>query len=102
MKNLSVLDSEAIRRNPLNNSPSKLGYSFARLDRFILPPANCPRTCYEENSKLSKRATSFGYGERSDFTKTYTSSPPVTKYNPETLMFMTRKPSNGKTFGISR
>ena len=78
-----------------------IGLYFPPLSKIFFK-LSCPRTCYEENSKLSKRATSFGYGERSDFTKTYTSSPPVTKYNPETLMFMTRKPSNGKTFGISR
>ena len=39
MKNISVLDGDAIRKNPLNNSPSKQGYSFSKQERFRLPPA---------------------------------------------------------------
>lgn len=51
---------------------------------------------------LSKRSTGFGYGSRSDFTKTYSSSPGATRYNPETTLFSTRGKEKGKTFGISR
>lgn len=39
MKSISVVDGDAIRKNPLNTSPSKQGYSFSRQQRFRLPPA---------------------------------------------------------------
>ena len=39
MKNISVLNGDSIRKNPLNTSPSKQGYSFSKQERFRLPPA---------------------------------------------------------------
>ena len=63
---------------------------------------SCPSICYENAGRLSKRAAGFGFGDKSDFTKTLTSSPPVTKYNPEEIMLSTKRSSPSKTFGINR
>jgi hypothetical protein len=106
---ISIVDAEAIRKNILNTSQSKQGYSFSKTNRFGKPFSkynyylfSCPRAYYEPIDKTSKRATSFGYGNRSDFTKTLTSSPAVTKYNPEVNMYSTKRPEKGKSFGLSR
>lgn len=41
----------------------------------------CKVAFYANDSQLSNRKTSFGYGTKVDFTKDLTSSPAATKYN---------------------
>lgn len=60
----------------------------------------CPNAFYSFDSQLSHRKTSFGYGNKYDFTQTTTVSPPSTKYKSKSFVDDSKK--NGKTFGISR
>jgi hypothetical protein len=55
---------------------------------------------YANDSQLSQRKTSFGYGDKVDFTKTLTCSPPSTKYVPKSV-FEENK-DKGNKFGVNR
>lgn len=88
MKSPSLVDSNAIRNHPSNNSQSKHAYQFSKTERFpqynpeySLFYCRCKIAFYTNDSQLSHRKTSFGYGLKTDFTKTLTCSPPATKYN---------------------
>ena len=61
---------------PTNRSPSKMAFSFSRANRFNNQKENKypshyfrSQMFYEVGGKVSKRATSFGYGTKYDFTK---------------------------------
>lgn len=65
---------------PTNNSPSKMAYSFPKAPLPSPDKENKYSTFYERSqvfyniaSKPSVRATSFGYGNKCDFTKEYLS-----------------------------
>ena len=64
---------------------------------FIL---RCKVAYYANTSELSKRKASFGYGNKSDFTRTLTCSPPSTKY--EHCSLFEKSKGKGKSFGLSR
>jgi hypothetical protein len=55
---------------------------------------------YTYDSQLSNRKSSFGYGNKYDFTQTLTVSPPVNTYNLKTFVEETK--SKGKSFGTAR
>ena len=55
--------------NILNNSVSKMMFSFGKSPRFpILKRSSLSYTFYNIPSTLSKRSTSLGYGKKTDFT----------------------------------
>ena len=60
----------------------------------------CKLAFYANDSQLSNRKASFGYGTKVDFTKDRTCSPPATKYNPKT--FLEESSKSGKSFGLNR
>ena len=60
----------------------------------------CKIAFYSNNSQLSNRRASFGYGSKSDFTKTLTASPSVTTYRHKSAF--TENKNKGKTFGNTR
>lgn len=55
---------------------------------------------YSNDSQLSNRRTSFGYGKKSDFTKDQTASPGATKYMHKSIFENSK--ARGKSFGLSR
>ena len=55
---------------------------------------------YSNDSQLSNRKASLGYGPKSDFTKDLTASPGATKYNIRSVLDQSK--NRGKSFGLSR
>lgn len=55
---------------------------------------------YCNGSELSQRKTTFGYGQKTDFSKPITCSPPSTRYLSKSSFDEYSK--KGKTFGLSR
>ena len=107
MKNLSTISYETVRKHQTNNSPSKVSHQFSKTSRFKDPNPEyffdnkrCPMAYYENKSSISNRKTSFGYGNKSDFTKTLTCSPGATKYNLKNVLEESKH--KGKSFGCSR
>lgn len=87
--------------SPLNNSRSKLTYSFSKATRFKAPAkSQCNVICYELPPTKSKRAPSFGYGSRHRIIRKE-QSPPPGAYNPTESLKRISK-SKAFTFGISR
>ena len=66
----------------------------------ILHICRCKIAFYSNDSQLSNRRSSFGYGSKSDFTKTLTASPSVTTYRHKSEF--TENKNKGKTFGGPR
>ena len=61
---------EAISRSPLNNSKAHQMYSFPKAERFPkIKTFGHADTFYNLPPVLSKRKTTFGFGNKSDFTK---------------------------------
>jgi hypothetical protein len=96
----SITPSDAVRKHPTNTSTSKEIHIFSKSKRFIPPNPECPTAFYAYDSQLSDRKAGFGYGTKSDFTRTLTVSPPATKYELKTFVEDTK--SKGKSFGLDR
>lgn len=96
----SITPSANIRNHPANNSTSKEIHAFSKEKRFIAPNPECPNAFYTFDSQLSNRKAAFGYGNKSDFTRTLTVSPPATKYEIKTFLDDSRE--KGKSFGLHR
>lgn len=96
----TITPSDVIRKHPTNNSTSKEIHMFSKSKRFVSPNPECPNAFYSFDSQLSNRKASFGYGNKSDFTRTLTVSPPATKY--EIKSFLDESREKGKSFGTTR
>lgn len=83
---LSITPSDNIRNHPVNNSTSKEIHAFSKSKRFLSPNPECPNAFYSFDSQLSNRKAGLGYGNKSDFTKDLTVSPPATKYQIKTFL----------------
>mmetsp|Transcript_6729 Transcript_6729/g.11989 ORF Transcript_6729/g.11989 Transcript_6729/m.11989 type:complete len:291 (+) Transcript_6729:201-1073(+) len=94
---------QQICNSPVNTSPSKQQYSFAKCDRFKSTKYQGCDNFYELPSALSKRSTTLGRGTKYDFTKERGQGvPPPNAYDQPTD-FDRRKPhSPAYKFGISR
>jgi hypothetical protein len=90
-----------IANSPLNNSRSKMLYSFPRAKRLPdLKVSSCAQAFYELPAARSTRSASFGYGHKFDFTKGHENQPAPNAYS-----LRTESGSPGKTgfsFGLSR
>ncbi len=94
-----IASGETISKSPLNNSPSKMMYSFPKTQRFFYQKRPVCDQMYICSDIKQKRSTSFGYGSKYDFTKSKNTAP---YYNMPTD-FDTKKPHLPSfTFGISR
>jgi hypothetical protein len=94
-----IAAGETISKSPLNNSPSKMMYSFPKTQRFFYQKRPVCDTLYVCPDNKPKRSTSFGYGNKYDFTKTKNTAP---YYNLPTD-FDPKKSYHPKySFGISR
>lgn len=98
---LTVSTPDEINRSPLNTSPSKQLFSFAKSKRFIDPSSKINQNvAYDLPSTKSRRSASFGYGKRYNFGRN-NGSPPPTSYNSHSQF---KKTPNTKaySFGIAR
>ena len=64
------------------------------------PSCRCKVAFYSNDSQLSNRKASLGYGTKHDFTKDLTASPGATKYNIRSIFDENK--TRGKSFGLSR
>ena len=74
-----------IKKHPINNSKSKQLYSFPKADRFRYKTENnCSVSFYEirDGFATQKKGVSFGYGNKTDFAKLSTPTPPPNYYQP--------------------
>jgi len=98
-----VSSPDQIHNHPVNTSTSKNLYSFSREIRFKkTSPGVCAQTCYELPTTKNKRNTSFGYGNKYDFTKNAGKNPPPNNYKITSLFNKNKTHNKGKTFGSSR
>jgi hypothetical protein len=94
-----VAQGEVISKSPMNTSKSKMMYSFSKTQRFFSQKKNLCDTIYTFPEVRTTRSTTFGFGNKYDFTKTKSSVP---YYNLPTD-FDSKKPYlPSYTFGISR
>lgn len=107
MKGFSLVTSDSIRNNQLNSSTAKNSFLFSKEERFRVPASkyncsycSCPVAFYEYPHYLSKRKTSLGYGEKSDFTHSSVVSPAANSYQIESDFKKDGK--RGQTFGVAR
>ena len=66
---LAITAGDAISKSPLNNSKSKMLYSFSRAPRFSDPSKKVDHQMYDISKWRSPRTTTLGYGTKFDFTK---------------------------------
>lgn len=104
---MSILSPQAIRNHQTNTSTSKASHMFSKQKRF--PKVNpeygfkyfrCKVAFYSNDSQLSQRKASFGYGKKYDFTEDLTSSPGSTQYKHVSIFDESKK--KGITFGLDR
>ena len=90
--------SAQILMSPTNNSTAKAHYSFPKAPRFPNSPPQSSNF-YNITPALSQRATTFGYGNKSDFTSFKEKTPDPGEYKVSEDIKHTGK---AFTFGISR
>lgn len=91
---------EEIQKHPTNNSPAKISFRFSQTKRFKDNNPECPVAFYTYSTQLSKRKSSIGSGQKSDFTKDQAKTPGSTQYNPDSYYEFTK--TKGLSFGQSR
>ncbi len=94
-----IASGEVISKSPMNNSTSKMMYSFPRTERFAYQKAPICDKMYTSPDMKNTRSASFGYGTKYDFTKTKNSAP---YYNLPTDFDIKKPYMSSFTFGISR
>mmetsp|Transcript_10728 Transcript_10728/g.16049 ORF Transcript_10728/g.16049 Transcript_10728/m.16049 type:complete len:278 (+) Transcript_10728:8-841(+) len=99
---ITVSTSDQILKAPTNNSKTKLQYSFSRAARF--PSLKTTESkMYQIPPSFSKRATSFGFGNKYDFTQERGKGIPAPNSYNTTSDFSSHKPhSSAFSFGVSR
>lgn len=95
-----IESGEVISKSPLNNSSSKMMYSFPKAERFTRLNKIYNDNLYNLPNLKSNRSTSFGYGTKYDFTQTRKPKPPY--YDIPAIIDAKKPHSPAYTFGISR
>ena len=97
-----VSSPEAINNSPLNTSSAKALYSFPKAARFssIIKKGDNPNAFYPLGNTISKRAASFGYGHKHDFTKQIDQIPAPNKYTNVDALY--RMGKRGISMGVGR
>jgi len=97
-----VSSPEAIKNSPLNTSSAKALYSFPKASRFgsIMKKGDNPNAFYPLGNTISKRAASFGYGHKHDFTKQIDQIPAPNKYKDVDALY--RMGKRGVSMGVGR
>jgi len=90
-----------ICNSPLNASPSKMLYSFAKGNRFGPDEKQpCSQFCYDLPPLKNFRTTSLGIGKKSDFTQSSNNMPAPNAYDVKDFVVANKK--KGFSFGLSR
>jgi len=90
-----------ICNSPLNNSKSKMLYSFPKAPRMTLEnKSGCSHAFYDLPPVRAKRTTTFGYGNKYDFTQGQSNNPPPNAYSVKGAIDGSAK--KGFSFGLSR
>lgn len=96
-----IASGEQINRSPENTSTSKQMYSFPKEIRFKPVKINTSENFYSLPDVKNTRATSLGYGSRSDFTnKSKNMKAPY--YNIPSSINAKKPQTPSYSFGISR
>jgi len=97
---VTVSNPSQICGSPLNNSKAKMLWSFSKQSKEIyVKKSNCTKAFYDLPSAKSTRTAGFGYGTKSDFTKSVINNPPPNSYELKSDFVSQRK---GYSFGLSR
>mmetsp|Transcript_5085 Transcript_5085/g.9464 ORF Transcript_5085/g.9464 Transcript_5085/m.9464 type:complete len:203 (+) Transcript_5085:36-644(+) len=98
-----VSTPQQIHDAPTNASSAKQLFSFPKADRFTKPSKDINEAFYNSPNSLEKRTTSFGYGNKYDFTKERGRDiPPPNAYTMPSDFDQGRPFSSAFSFGISR
>jgi hypothetical protein len=98
-----VSTPQQIHDAPANTSSAKPLYSFPKSDRFSRPNKDNHEAFYNTPNSFDKRATTFGYGNKYDFTKERGRGiPPPDAYQMSSDFDKGRPFSSAFSFGISR
>lgn len=84
----------------LNNSTSKMKYSFCKANRFLPPIKSECQIYYDTPTLKNKRSTSFGYGNKANLNTSITTPSPDTYTQPSD--FNKNIKNKGFTFGFGR
>lgn len=78
-------------------------YTFNKSSKEIhVTKSNCRQAFYELPNVNEKRTAAFGYGTKSDFTKTGVSNPSPNAYEIKSIFETASKKKKGYSFGLSR
>ena len=102
---MSTLSSVISTRSSQNKSmPAKQFYSFGKASRFagVMSPKSSTDAIYSIPTSYSKRAPSFGFGNKSDFTQQGRDTPGPNSYQVLPNSSGTKHRANCYSFGISR
>jgi len=92
---------QQICNSPLNNSRSKMLFSFPKAARMTLDTKNtCSHAFYDLPPVRATRTTNFGYGSKYDFTRGQANNPPPNAYSLKAEI--TPNAKKGFSFGLSR
>jgi hypothetical protein len=70
---VTIANSCDVSNLQINNSPSKMTYSFSKTERFPQIKLNCLKHYYSSKEGISlEKGTSIGYGKRISFEKSGT------------------------------
>jgi hypothetical protein len=94
-----IASGEAISKSPINHSPTKMMYTFPKTQRFFFEKRPLCDQMYPSQESKTNRSTSFGYGNKYDFTKSKNTAP---YYNLSTNFDPKKTHQPSYTFGISR
>lgn len=98
----SVASSKQINNSPLNTSQSKNLYSFPKESRFKHETIACDRMYELPSLHPSKYGVGIGRGNKSDFTRDRTVSPPVSKYTRMSFFDENKKRNRGCSIALGR
>jgi len=91
-----------ICNSPLNNSRSKMLFSFPKAKKMGESlKSTCSQAFYDLPPVRESRTTAFGYGHKFDFTKGHGKTPAPNAYVPSSI-FDDKTKKRGYSFGLSR
>jgi len=98
---LVVSTPNQICNHPVNSSRAKMLWTFSKSPKDgAVRKSDCTKAFYDLPSVRASRTAGFGYGTKSDFTKTGTNNPPPNAY--ELNSEFKKGAKKGFSFGLSR
>jgi len=100
---ITISNPHQIANSPLNLSKTKQLYTFAKTKRFTGKDTVLCKVFYDLPNTREKRATSFGYGSKTDIAKKAFNVPSPDKYLiPSEFKQDNTKNMKGSSFGLGR